>query len=359
MKRKFKEIHLIDAQIRDREIYFKFSGLEKIFNVDELSIKYDEKVDFLHDDVLVNMFLSFTLPFLAHIENNNITLTTKLKIHNDTKIFWEKFINKVQCRRNKEEFILKLDASSIDSHEILYDEEKASKIAVLYGGGVESNYALASLVKLSPLLIVFEGKNFMNNRTGINHIKLNLLNQMCKENNLIYRTVYVPFQEGISLVTEVDFNNYAMGLMFYFLSLPIAKTHNISIIFNGQEQEDINCFHSNVTWDYSYSAHLINQVHISQGPLIKNFGGYSTKCGLIYTLYHLFPEFYKYIYSCYCCGSERWEGKCLKCNRIAYYCNKLKLDKKIIELPESITGETIKEKYKVTCDKMAKELGLL
>jgi len=362
-----KEICLIDAGINGKEIFFKFSGLEKLFNVTEIVIKYDDNVDFLSSDVLANMFLSFTLPVLARIVSNNIILKTKLKLHNDTKLFWEKYINKVQ-KYNKHlgVFNLKLDADIITNHEILYDSQKPSKIAVLYGGGVESNYTLASFISLKPILIVFEGKNYMNNRTGQNQIKQQLLDGVCKENNIEYERVYVPFrEENVSIMTEVDFNNFLMGPLFYFLSLPIVKRHNISIIFSGQEQEDLSPFRSTTIWDYSFSSHLINQLYIGSGPMMKGFGGYASKCSLIYDLYHLFPKFYKYIYSCYCCGKDRWEGKCLKCNRIAYYCDKLKLDKKPLGLPDTVTNELIspevllaeKKKYLKNCDEFARYLG--
>ena len=221
-------------------ISFSFSGLEELYKVNELTVNYNEEIQ-TDDNMLVNLFLSFCLHFLSTIYSS-VTLHTKLGVSPNTKTFWERFLNKVR-KKQFPSFVLNINANLIDSLP-LYNTEVKSRIACLYGGGVESNYVLASFYPLNPLLIIYEGKDLMNERSGKNKIKRDLLKKLCKEKELEVKRIEIPFRDiTLSKLTESQINDYLIGTIFYFFFLPLTTKYNISLIFNGQEREDIPEFH--------------------------------------------------------------------------------------------------------------------
>lgn len=298
----------------------------------DIEVSYDFQVS---DDLYypVNIAFALLLPALA-IDSDEISIETPFPLPDYVVDYWRYELKELHRRE------IKLIAESTNTSEqrvvgMGERPDKASRIGLFFGGGVESMYALSRFYLHRPVLLSIVGENWMNNKEGEYSIKQQLEDQLIADYQLDIQRI----RTNLRLIydTRDSFvNKWSTGFLFYFLSLPVASEFNINMFFKSHELEAALNF-----TDYDLSMHprfkpRIQVPHKNYPLMTPVFTGHAKV--------HMFDEltktdFIKYIYSCLNNTDKRWCGACGKCYRISEYSETIGFDKSIIGMQEGIKGK--------------------
>ncbi|MCD4811371.1 hypothetical protein K8R14_02060 [bacterium] len=209
----------------------------------------------------------------------------------------------------------------------------STNIGLMYGGGVESTFSLSTIYHKKPVLIAVNGDNWMNSDKKKSLIKYSLIKDLTAKYNLNFQEITMNTRKLIK-ESDIIYNRFCTGNLFYFLSLPIADKYDISTIYLSTELE----YALSENHDLSIHPRFIKNIYVNE----KNFPLF-VALHTAYSKIEMFAElsktdFIKYIYSCFQNTDKRWCGECSKCFRISEYCDRIGLDKSIIGMQEGITG---------------------
>lgn len=214
--------------------------------------------------------------------------------------------------------------------------ENKGRLGLLFGGGVESTFALSKTISASPVLFSLEGAEWMNNNKDSANvsIKETITNELVEKYNLQLIRIDVNAAYLCNRL-ELFVNKYISGLMFYFISLPVMQELGINILIKSSEMEEALNFSDH---DLSLNPRITSEI----SPKFENFPFHFPFFNA-FSKVQMFDElsktdFLEFVYSCYHNSGQRWCGKCSKCFRISEYCERLGIPKSRIGIQEGIIG---------------------
>jgi len=209
---------------------------------------------------------------------------------------------------------------------------ESGRCALLFGGGVESMFALSVLRSQNPVLISIHGERWMNNDYQKNTIKRELEDELVQNLNLDLIRIS---SNALSLIKKSDLykNHYVSGILFYWHSLPICISKGVNTIYKSSEMEEALNFDYQ---DLSLHPTFLKEIAIQRGPLYLPLFNCYPKIQMLAELAK--TPLLEYIYSCYHNTAKSWCGKCSKCFRISEFCERLGINKTRIGMQEGITG---------------------
>jgi len=278
----------------------------------------------------VNNLLAFTLPILAK-EYGRVRIISDFDFSELIKRYWENVLK----RLNIEDF--HLDWKVKDRAKAISLRSKKESIvrgrtALLFGGGIESTFALSVLHPYKPLLIAILGESWMNNDLHKRSIKQRLEDELISDFDIDFQRVT---SNAWSLINKNDLykNYYVTGLMFYWHSLPVCRQFGVYTVYESMELEYALSFESH---DLSLTPSFLRNIIFENEPLFLPLFTCYPKIQMLAGLAE--TPFIKYIYSCFHNTDKRWCGECSKCYRISEYCERLDIDKRLIGMQEGIVG---------------------
>jgi hypothetical protein len=331
---RIEQIELLDTGYR---IHWSIEEPKKLFRLFPLEISYQ----FAPNSALfypLNNFFAFALPILAK-EYGDVKIFSDFDIDQTIRDYWDNILYALNIRNFRLEWKAKSRSKilipSPGKNRII-----GGRIGLLFGGGVESTFALSVLYPYKPVLISIVGESWMNNDIRNYAIKQRLENSLISEFSLEFMRVT---SNAFSLINKPDLykNYYVSGLLFYWHSLPVCRHFDIQTIYKSSELEEA------LNWvghDLSLSPAFLKEI------IFKNEA-------LLLPLYNCYPKikmlselartpFIKYIYSCFHNSDKRWCGECTKCYRISEFCERLGINRTLIGMQEGIVG--LREKGPLT-----------
>ena len=311
------------------------SSPSKYLTTKDIQIAYDFDLPDNYD-IPVNIVISATLPIMA-IDHDDIEIQSPFDISEATLNYWQDYLKLIFPLRTINIHVNNI-APNIISKDDIFTSENNTGTGLLFGGGVESTFALSKFYYRNPVLISIIGEKWMNNDTKSAQIKFDLEKQLCSDFNLNMQRVNTNLRT-IFPGKDSFVNKYSSGPQFYFLSLPIANQFSLHTIYRAGEIEVALNF-----TDYDKSINLRTTIDISfkkhQYPLLLPVFTAFSKIQMLDELNK--SDFLKYIYSCSNNTGNRWCGTCGKCYRISRFMETLNIDKSIIDMPEGIVGRRSK-----------------
>lgn len=211
----------------------------------------------------------------------------------------------------------------------------ASRIALLFGGGVESLTALSEFLPSKPLLLSLVGPLWMNNDHAASELKFDLENRLLAEFDLEIARVWHNLKEVV--VTPDEYmNKYITGGLMYYLFTPVIREKNCGVVYHSMEREYLI-----VNEQYDRSIHPLFSHHVARSTLapLRTMMTEYTKIELLDRLYGNNPKLCAYLYSCLNNTQLRWCGKCCKCRRLSAFCEEVGINKSLIGMQEGIPYE--------------------
>jgi hypothetical protein len=302
---------------------------KKLFDVKPLEISYDCRISpdrFYPTDNL----LALTLPILAK-ECGAVRIVSPVDLGESTRSYWDRVIRAL----NVDSFHLKWETTGSSSAQAFGARPACSqsgRIALLFGGGIESVFALSVLYPLKPVLISIFGEQWMNNDFGRSPIKRLLENRLASEFNLELQRIS---SNALSLIQkdEVYKNYYVSGLLFYWHSLPLCKQFGVHTLYKASEMEEALNFDYQ---DLSLHPSFLRNTTMDGEPLYLPLFNCYPKIQMMGELAK--TPFLRFIYSCYHNSDKRWCGECTKCYRISEFCERLGIDRNVIGMQAGIIG---------------------
>jgi hypothetical protein len=282
-------------------------------------------------------FLSVILPIYSAI-HKQVVIVSPFTIHADIQNYWERIFKVIKMPKSQTHWF-----STAPDKQIGFKttEVACGRPGILFGGGVESSFAVYSLERMKPVLLSLTGENMMNNRPNY-QVKKELENELIRIRGLNLQRVTT---NAYSLLRRGDCtqHRFTTGLLMYWSFVPLSEVFRLNVIYKGSELEE--------ALDYG------NKQNIALHPTsIKHFSAPGE--AMFLPLFNCYPkiemmaelsktDFIKYVYSCLNNTKERWCGKCFKCARMSAYCHYLNIDPAIIGMRKDIpwkpeTGEVTK-----------------
>lgn len=246
---------------------------------------------------------------------------------------------------------IKRSLSAILHHFPIIRKSRNERIAILFGGGVESLFGVSQLIHHRPILIAITGEQFMNSDYNRNSIKQDIQSKFEKKTGLSILNIETNIRK-ISQVDDLTMNEYATGAWMYFYALPLLRKFDAGYLLKVSEYEEASIF-----WDYDKSINARFLQYIPDGPsqpsFLPMFNAYS-KIQMFDVLSR--TSFFEYIYSCLHNTERRWCGECSKCRRIAEYCRRLNIDPARIGMPLDIEYTTPQKGLELLYNEMMNRL---
>lgn len=325
-----KKIIINDISIYDNKysVDFSIDPEERLLKSGLLTASYPQKTpqDVFFPFMLV---LSLTLPILA-IDNDTIIIESDFSPDKAIYQYWSKVFKRLQVKEARLIFENKRHDKAITVP--ASNNYRHTKMGLLFGGGVESVFALSMLKDFDIDLISIIGKGWMNNDAESDGyaIKKNVEAALVQEQKVRLSRIETNARSLLN-ADDLCFNRYISGLLFYFLSLPFCLQNAINILYKSSEQEEAMNFTDH---DLSLRAPIIPYLsfpsHTLFLPIFNSFPKILMLNELRYT------PFLKYVYSCFHNKKQRWCGECSKCGRISAFFERLGIDKKIVGMQDGI-----------------------
>jgi len=332
---------------RGYRVHWSVEDHKRLFNISPLEIffEFTTRQDLFY---VINNFLSFTLPIMAK-EYREVRVVSYFEFEPRIKDYWNNLLRRLLSNNFALNWLTKGSGRIIRSSLLKQDVSKG-RIGLLFGGGVESNFALSILYKYKPLLISIVGEKWMNNDLRLYGIKKKLEDDLIKEFNLDFQRVY---SNAFKLVNKPDSykNFYITGLLFYWHSLQVCHQFGISTLYKSSEMEEALNFDY---YDLSLHPIFLKNIIFEGEPLYLPLFNCYPKIQMLKELSH--TPFIKYVYSCYKNTNRRWCGNCSKCYRISEFCERIGIDRNMIGMQEGIVGRrekgSISKHYWALADKL-------
>lgn len=325
------ELQIKDICIRENEYCIKWDVSSEVvlFYRKEIYVQYDFELK-KNYFFPINIALSIFLPVLVK-EYRDVRITAPYKFCAITINYWNNYLKK---NLHSSDFTVSFETTGnpLPEREGEIFSEKLDNIGLLFGGGVETLFALSTMYQKKPVLISIIGEYWMNNDTENAAIKFALERDLCDKYALTMQRIEMNAR-SIMCFGDEYMNRHITGGLFYFLSLPVADRLNIGVICQSTESEALADM-----W-LSISPRFSKELFIKEAgfPLYFNiYNGYS-KAEMFEELAK--TDFIKYIYSCFFNSGKRWCGECSKCYRISEYCERIGLDRALIGMQEGIRGK--------------------
>lgn len=308
------------------EIHFTINDPKQVLRHEPICIKYDREVP-ADDFWALNNALACLLPVMVR-EYDDVTIETPMRIPPELVKYW----NDVLCADGLPTRGVAWKSRSPDVMGLPKLSRTSARVGLLFGGGVESMFALSQLVETNPLAISITGPGWMNNDESAYGIKKSLEDELVSRQGVdlarVTSNAFITIQRD-----DLYRNRYATGLLFYWAAGALCFHEGISLVFKSSELEEALNFS-----DYDLSLSPVFQSHI-WFPGLTN----------IMAVYNGFPKitmlarlketaFLPYVYSCYFNTAERWCGRCSKCYRISEFCERLDIARDRIGMPEGFLG---------------------
>jgi hypothetical protein len=311
------------------KVYWSVDDHKHLYQLSPLEISYEfmPSCDLF---VALNNFLAFTLPILAK-EYGSVRVISDFEWDKRIKGYWERLLRALRIESFHIDWVTNSDKQMLNSH-FLGQTMSQGRIGLLYGGGVESNFALSILYPYKPVLISIVGEQWMNNDIRRYGIKKQLEDALVDDWGVELQRVY---SNALSLVNRPDTykNYYITGILFYWHSLPVCQQFGILTLYKSSEMEEALNFDYQ---DLSLHPSFLKNIMIEGGPLYLPLFNCYPKIQMLEELSH--TPFIKYIYSCFHNTGKRWCGECSKCYRISEFCERLGIDRSVIGMQEGIVG---------------------
>lgn len=300
----------------------------KFLKDENLEVAYDFEIQ-NRDFYLFNIFVS-TIILCYAFEENEIELITPFKLSELIKDYWNDSLKNLNLQTK----LIWTEKNDFLAKEPTFNS--IGRLGLLFGGGVESTFALSQIFHHKPILLSIEGAEWMNNNTSSNGVDIKKDLELKISSNYDLKFAYISTNaRSLILKDDIFVNHYITGYLFYHLTLPVTQYYEISTIIKSSEMEEALNFSNH---DLSLNPRFTPKISpkLPNYPLnIPYFNAYSKV--------QMFEElskngFLEYIYSCYYNSGQRWCGKCSKCFRISEYCERLGIDKRRINMQEGIIG---------------------
>lgn len=299
----------------------------------------------------LNIIFSCLIPLLIN-HYKEIQIETPFILDNLSKRYWNNYLKEMFPKETyKIDFI---DGFIPISYQDIF-KSTSSQIGLLFGGGVESLFALSTMYHKKPILLSVTGRHWMNSDNTTNStIKEDIIKSLCKEYNLKIQKININLRPYYRC-KEDDINKYITGALFYFLTLPVANQFKINTIYQSAE------------FEYAEQS-IFNDFDLSINPYFtRNLYIKHDRFPIMFSIYNSFPKikllellsktnFFKYLYSCYKNIDKRWCGKCTKCFRLNQFFEILGLDKSAVEMQEGIIGLSPKTPVAIRQIEIAQQL---
>ena len=326
-------IELIIKQIEFTEngyrIHWYADDKKDLFSISPLEISFDfqPSQNLIYP---VNNFLAFTLPVLAN-EYKKVKVVTDYSLADRVQDYWQQALHAL----NIENFdILWQDRNTSRNYDAKSTETTATQqhIGLLFGGGVESTFALSKLYSRKPILISVISQGWMNNNLPVYTVKRNLEDELVSAFGLQLQRVT---SNAFSLLKKPDLykNYYTTGFLFYWHSLPICRQFSVHTVYKASELEEALNFEGQ---DLSLHPRFLKNIEFGNEPLFLPLYNCYSKIQMLAELAK--TPFIKYIYSCLNNTDRKWCGQCSKCYRISEFCHRLGIEKALIGMPEGFIG---------------------
>jgi hypothetical protein len=225
-------------------------------------------------------------------------------------------------------------------------------VALLFGGGVESLFALMRLKDTQPLLVSLAGPRFMNNDEDGNRVKLDLERRLLVEHGFKVNRVVTNVRDLFLSRDDSIFNRYETGAWFYHFLRPLLMSCGVQLLLKSAEFEEANL---DINYDTSLHARVVPEIADGLPVFSPVFNGYS-KAEMFLKLSS--SPFFDFVFSCHQPGEGRWCGKCSKCGRIAEYGRRFGVDVRRIglnDIPYRVNGK-VEALYASSMDRLQTEL---
>jgi len=201
---------------------------------------------------------------------------------------------------------------------------------LLYGGGVESCFALSQLHERSPVLLGIEGKNWMNSDPRLGSLKQDLLSELCEKKDLQMEPIYSNAFYALALGDEYK-NRWITGPLFYWNCVPACRHLGLASLLLSAEFE-YALIRQKI--DRSLTPNSLPAFAHPSGPVFLPICYSLPKIELMERLSQ--TDFIHYLYSCFKNSDKRWCGECGKCSRISDFCEAIGLERATIGMQEGI-----------------------
>lgn len=291
--------------------------------------------------------LAAVLPVAAR-EYRQVRIRTPFPVHGEITAYWDRLLQALAVG----DFRLEWHAAGERDVPCRAEpvELARGRTALLYGGGVESNYALAQLYPTRPVLVAVVGERWMNNDAANRAVKEALEDALVAEQGVELERVRTNARV---LVERSDYyvNELVTGPLFYWLSLPVLRRCGAHTLYYGAEMETALVFGS----DRSIVPQFLHEIVFPGQPLFVSILTCYPKLQILEELAR--TPFIRYVYSCLRNTERRWCGDCAKCARISDYCALLGLDRTLIGMQAEIRPRKRKGLYWLLRDRTGRKAG--
>jgi len=210
--------------------------------------------------------------------------------------------------------------------------EPGTRSGLLFGGGIESMFALSVLYADRPVLISVLGEAWMNNDPRTYRIKRALEDDLVASHGVHLERVT---SNALSLIRKEDLykNYFVTGLLFYWHSLPVCRQFQVHTLYKSSEMEEALNFRYQ---DLSLHPTFLKHIRYEGEPLFLPLHNCYPKIQMFAELSR--TPFLRFIYSCYHNTDRRWCGECSKCFRISEFCDRVGIDRALIGMQGGIVG---------------------
>jgi len=305
---------------------------KQVFSSNVIRLKYITiKPAVITEAEAADIFCAYTIP---HLSAQNAAIDVYGAITQEQSDFWTTYCDKLFIGSLSKPNIRWLSRNQRESTAPTISDS-TSKIALLFGGGVESLTALSDFLIQKPLLLSLVGPLWMNNDYEKSNLKYNLENRLCIDFDIEIARVWHNIKEVVKMPDEYT-NKYITGGLMYYPFMPIIRERNCSKIYHSMERE-----YMDVDEQYDRSINPRFSHHVGRPPLppLEAVMTEYSKIELLERLYQNNPKLFSYLYSCLNNTSLRWCGKCGKCQRLSAFCETIGIDKSLIGMQEGISHE--------------------
>ena len=322
-------IQRVDLRENAFEVHWDLDDYKRLFRPGPLRVSYGFRLE-PSPFYAFNSFLAFALPIMVK-EYHNVRIVSDYPIDQDMKAYWERLLQAFDLGGHKLSWTINTptNSKSLQQPGSLVSRGRS---ALLFGGGIQSCFALSVLHRLRPVLVSVIGRGWMNNDVRRLAVKRRIEDRLAADHDVTFERIE---SNAFALIRRDDpFKNYHVtGLMFYWFSVPVCREYGISTLYQSTELEYALYFGE----FGSLSPGFLKNIPFDSGPLFLPLFCCYTDMQMLDHLSR--TPFLKYVYSCFRNRSRRWCGNCPKCHRVSVYCERLGIDKKHIDMQEGITGE--------------------
>jgi hypothetical protein len=257
-------------------------------------------------------FLAIAIPTLCY-ENDEVLVTLPFRVTAADRCHWQATLRFLNLNRSK--LAIEGDGPVLQL-KYLRPPANPNRPGLFYGGGLESNAALASLLDRLPLLFVTDGPGWMNNQTDANiGVKYQLENHLCDRFGLELLRARSNARQ-VSYLPEPTLHYYCSGGIFHWMAAAAGLRLGMVQFFISQELEGTLIREHG---DLSLKPDSVFGSGHPECPMVVPIFGWAAKAELFDRLKD--TDLFEYVYSCSHNGERRWCGKCGKCWRMAEYCD--------------------------------------